>query len=126
MERFILYRKQVGLKKNKDFSLAIPVMVNPKIAMFSIEITNTEVSKGPINIVLYIKNTSSKIKHISSLTHPEEVISKEISLTGTLTEFVLGDNYDTKGEYIFFGGRSNAEVLIAITVKEDTEAILAV
>lgn len=114
MEKYILYRKQIELRKNKDFTMAIPVTINPRLANFIIE---TAKESDPANlIIITFLLKSSYSQNIEA--NPESSLTKKVILAGSLTQFNYTDIKNLTGEYIFIGGKSNADTSISLTIVE--------
>ncbi|MFO0355319.1 MAG: hypothetical protein ACK50A_00075 [Sphingobacteriaceae bacterium] len=111
MEKFILQRKQLSLKKNKEFTLAIPVNINPRTANFIIEAAIEPDPNKPAIVQFHFKKLHKD-------PESQNLLKKEVILTGSITQFNYRENIDPTSEYILVGGIANIDLTVALTVIE--------
>jgi len=111
MEKFVLQRKQIALKKNKEFTLAIPVTINPRTANFTIEAGLEPDPNKPAIIQFHFKKLHKNAEM-------ENLRLKEVVLTGSVTQFNYRENIDPTSEYILVGGIANIDLTVALTIIE--------
>jgi len=120
MENFILYRKQILLKNNREFFLPIPVIINPKISNFLIEISNINELKKTVAILFQLKCISL----VEGLNHSSKVNTDFITVETIITENRHAFNFKNyelqNGEYMLLGGKSSDDLSISLSIFEGT------